>query len=123
MSWSAEGRPEWLHERRSDIGRVFLIVFCIESPSVYRCLAIVFTAIRTAWTFTIDVAFEDFEALPASSVGELVELTQSLLYGFPMLPLDPAQEERWRCWRMTFEKARAEATRLSELPQVWSRRC
>ncbi len=96
MPWSANGRPEWLHERRSDIARVFLIVYFVESPSVYRCLAIAFTDNKSAWTFTIDVAFRDFDTLPSLLVGELVELTQSLLYGFPMLPLDPVQEEHWK---------------------------
>jgi hypothetical protein len=95
-SWSADGRPGWLRDRCADVTRILLIVFCVELPSVYRCIAVVFTTGTSAWTFTIDVGFEDFDKLLAVSGDALLALTHSLLHHFPTLPPDPDQEERWR---------------------------
>jgi hypothetical protein len=44
----------------------------------------------------IDVAVDDFDRLPNLSVTELLQLTQSLLYRFPLVSLDPEQEASWR---------------------------
>jgi hypothetical protein len=94
--WSATGRPEWVSERRPDLSHAILVVFGVESPSVYRCLAVVFTITGDGWAFTLDVSFNSFDSLPDISRSELTRLTQSLLYRFPMVPLDQGQEESWQ---------------------------
>jgi hypothetical protein len=93
--WSANGRPRWVHDSRKDVSRILLTVFGVESESVYRCVAVVFTGARSAHSFTVDVGFDDFNSLPSLSKQALSELNHSLLYNFPMVPLDPEQEKNW----------------------------
>jgi hypothetical protein len=58
-------------------------------------VAVAFTAPDTAWSFTVDVSFKDFEELPDASPAEVVLLAHNYLYGFPMLPLDSDQQASW----------------------------
>jgi hypothetical protein len=88
-SWSATGRPDWVSQRRDSLSHALLVVFGVESPSVYRCLAITYTTPGEAWTFTLDVSFQAFDSLEDISPEEQVRLLHSMLYRYPMLPLDP----------------------------------
>jgi hypothetical protein len=94
--WSGKGRPAWVSDRGHDIDRIFAIIFGVESPGVFRCLAIVFMKGGDGWNFPLDVSFEDFAALPDVSVSELARTAQEMLYRLPMLSLDPDQEAGWR---------------------------
>jgi hypothetical protein len=94
-SVGASGRPQWIVERRGEIQKIRFAVLAIEQPGIYRCVAIAFTSGETAWAFTVDITFSDFDALPDVSKAEVVEMAHSYLASFPMLPLDRGPRASW----------------------------
>lgn len=93
--WSATGRPTWISENGESLAKIFLVVFNVASPGVYRCLVIVLSQSRSGRTFSLDVSVKDFWELTALSRSEGLRLAQFLLHQFPMVPLDPEQEAAW----------------------------
>lgn len=94
--WSAVGVPDWFRRGKDNIHHVMLVVFGVEERSVYRCVATAILNDRSGHSFTLDVAIGDFNGFPNITTERLVELAHLYLAGFPMLPLDPDQEEAWK---------------------------
>lgn len=95
-SWSATGRPAWLREHAEQVKEVYLSVFCVEHDGVYRGLVSVYTLPLRGRAFILDLAVEEFEALPSLTQAELVLLAHRAMSMFPMQPLDPDQANTWR---------------------------
>ncbi|WP_327580898.1 hypothetical protein OHA25_33430 [Nonomuraea sp. NBC_00507] len=94
--WSAEGRPEWLRAHRDRLRQLFLVIFGKEDASVYRCIVAVILNDDSEHSFTLDVAADDFDALPDLGYDALVTLGHSYIARFEHVPLDPSQEAAWR---------------------------
>lgn len=92
-SFSANGRPQWLSDRRATVSDILLTVMADESPAVYRCVVTVLTGPAEAGNFTLDVSVNDFDALPSLDRNALVRLSHTLLHAFPPVPLDPDQAQ------------------------------
>jgi hypothetical protein len=94
--WSAVGRPSWFRRERNNIQELMLVVLNVEDPSVYRCMVTAILKDRSGCRFTLDVGFSEFNRLPDITFEILVTLAHRYLAGFPLLKLDPDQEETWR---------------------------
>ena len=72
-----------------------LVVLNVEHPAVYRCMVTAILKDNSGCRFTLDVGFSEFNELPDITAEVLVTLAHRYLAGFPLLKLDPDQEETW----------------------------
>jgi hypothetical protein len=93
--WSAEGRPEWFRQQRSQFREATLIVFGCEERNVYRCIATVVLSDGSGGRFTLDVSISDYNALENLTDRALVIMAHRYLGTFPAIDLDEAQAETW----------------------------
>lgn len=85
---SAVGRPKWTAEHREDIIRVYLTIYGVEAPGLYRCFVCPHLTDGSMFIFTLDVLMARFAALQALTLDEVIELVHRLLQGLPPLPVD-----------------------------------
>lgn len=93
--WSAEGRPEWFAQHRSQLKEALLVVFGREGKSVYRCIATVVLRDGTGGRFTLDIEVKDFDGLEDLSDRATVIMAHRYLATFPSMGLDDAQAKTW----------------------------
>jgi hypothetical protein len=93
--WSAEGRPEWFRQHRSQFKAAMLVVFGREGSAAYRCIATVILQDGSGGRFTLDVAVSDYETLPDLDDQATVILAHRYLATFPPVNLDDAQSKTW----------------------------
>jgi hypothetical protein len=93
---SATGRPQWLEERRSDLGDHYVVVHGPEGHGYYRCIVISVLKDRPAGAYTLDMTRSEFHDLPDIAPAQLVELAHHYLSNVPMVPLDPDQKRSWQ---------------------------
>lgn len=82
------GRPAWLAQRAHEVRAAHLRVFGVDSPGVYRCIVTLETRNGEFRFYTLDVAKRDFDALPALSRRQLIELANSLLDQAAHVPVE-----------------------------------
>jgi hypothetical protein len=95
VGWSADGRPEWFQQHRGQFQAATLVVFGIESPGVWRCIATVVLADGSGGRFTLDVSESDLDALTDMDGEAVVVLAHRYLATFPPLDLDEGQAATW----------------------------
>lgn len=93
--WSAEGRPEWFREHRSQFKAAALVVFGTEGGSAYRCIATVMLRDGSGGRFTLDVEVADYDALEDLDDQATVVMAHKYLGTFPAVDLDEAQARTW----------------------------
>lgn len=93
--WSAEGRPDWFRQHRSQFKAATLIVFGPEGSSAYRCIATVMLRDGSGGRFTLDVAVRDYDALKDLDDQGTVVMAHRYLATFPAVDLDDAQAKTW----------------------------
>lgn len=93
--WSAEGRPDWFRQHRSQFKVATLIVFGTEGSSRYRCIATVVLRDGSGGRFTLDVEVRDYDALKDLDDHGTVVMAHRYLATFPAVDLDDAQAKTW----------------------------
>lgn len=77
--WSGTGRPRWMNNQAANIRKIYLSVFCLEAPGVYRCTTSVDVGHGRLYIYPLDVSVGDFKRLTSLGRDEAIHLLHSFL--------------------------------------------